>query len=193
MADEKRQGVMNGIWQRTCMFLFGMMKLARNSRCAPRPEFNPGHKQPPARHRTQSHAGVPAGICDSATGKRGNADPKEQKNDTKSASHCTIRIYARHQMEQSEVNAAGNHLPDSPHQGVGEPQGAKNDTKSTSPVNIRGYARHQMERHDFPAAEGRQMLLCEIRSAGHHFPDSGRSGRWETAVGEKRHQIGKFI
>jgi hypothetical protein len=158
MADEKRQGVMNGIWQRTCMFLFGMMKLARNSRCAPRPEFNPGHKQPPARHRTQSHAGVPAGICDSATGKRGNADPKEQKNDTKSASHCTIRIYARHKwsgMTSLPPKGArcccvrsgrlGIVFRIAEDQGGGKRRWVKNDTKLASSYRPSIYARHQME------------------------------------------------
>jgi hypothetical protein len=193
MADEKRQGVVNGICQRICMFLCGMMKRTQNPRCAPRQGFNPRPDEPAARHKTQLHAGVAAGIGASVTGKGGNADPMGRKNDTKSASHCNIRSYARHQMEQPEVNAAGIHLSESPDPGGGARQRAKNDTKSASHCEIRVYARHQMERHDFQATEGRQMLLSEVKPAGNRFPDCGRSGRWRRAVGEKRHQIGKCL
>jgi len=193
IADEKRQGVENGICQRICMFLWGMMKLAKYPRYTPRPGSNPGPKQPPARSKMELPADVAAGICASATGNEGYADAMRQKNDTKSASLCKIRIYARHQMELPGVNLAGNHRPDSSNQGGGERQRAKNDTKSASPVKIRVYARHQMERHDFQATQGRQTVLSEVRPAGHHFPDSGRSWLWRRSVGKKRHQIGKCI
>jgi hypothetical protein len=69
----------------------------------------------------------------------------------------------------------------------------KNDTKSTRLFNIRVYARHQMEPHACQAAEGRLLALSEIRPAAEDLPDSGRSGRWRTPVGEKRHQICKCM
>jgi len=192
MADEKRQGGGNDIRHRICIFLLDVMKLAQDPRCSLKPSFHPDPEEPAAPHKTEVHAGGAAWSSCPAGGKGGNADATGRKNDTKSASHWNISVYARHQMVLKS-NPAGNHLPAGPDQS-GEGKWAKNDTKSASHGKIRVYARHQMEQRLFGrSAELRQMSLSEVRSAAEYLPDSGGSMRWRMAVGEKRHQIGKCI
>ena len=125
MADEKRQGGGNDIRHRICIFLLDVMKLAQDPRCSLKPSFHPDPEEPAAPHKTEVHAGGAAWSSCPAGGKGGNADATGRKNDTKSASHCNIRSYARHQMERhdfqategrqmllSEVKPAGNRFPD---------------------------------------------------------------------------------
>ena len=90
-------------------------------------------------------------------------------------------------------SSAGGSAPTTGKRGNAASVGRKIDTKFASAYAASSYARHQMERHSVQAAEGCQMLLSEIGPAADNLPDGGRSGRWRTAVGKKRHQISKCI
>jgi len=155
MADEKRQIGKSDIRHRIRISLLDMNNQAQALPYPPRPGLHPGHKAPAAEHKMELQAGGAARSLRPAGDNGHNADAMVLNGDTKSASRCTISVYARHQMEQhdlpaqrrqmvlSEVTKAGNRLPYSV--SGGERQWPRNDTKFASVNRASTYARHQME------------------------------------------------
>jgi hypothetical protein len=122
-----------GLLGRICTFLLDVLKGSQDPQNAPRPGFKRHDTTPnpqvieiasftrdtkwsrnrvtqgSAKHPMLSAAGGPAGRSGNAATDGGNAEAEGQKNDTKSASHCIISVYARHQMEPHDVQAGKRH------------------------------------------------------------------------------------
>ena len=100
LADEKRHDGTSDICHRIHVSLWDMSSQAQALPYAPRPGLHPGHDVPAAQHKMELPAGGAARNPRPAGDNGHNADAMGRKNDTKSASRCIVKAYARHQMEQ---------------------------------------------------------------------------------------------
>jgi hypothetical protein len=99
MADEKRQIGKSDICHRSRISLLDMRDHRQTHPYAPQPGLHPGHMVPAAQHKMELQAGGATRSPRPGGDNGDNADAMGLQNDAKSASRCTITVYARHQME----------------------------------------------------------------------------------------------